>query len=38
MGKCALQKKERAKTEKKRKFYHKGSRDDGDADGEVYRL
>lgn len=26
------------KTEKKRKFYHKGSRDDGDADDELCRL
>ncbi len=36
--KVRITKKEREKTEKKRKFYHKGSRDDGDADDELYRL
>ena len=31
-------KKNEKKTEKKRKIYHKGSRDEGDADSELYRL
>ena len=38
LWKVRVRKKVRERTERKRKSYHKGSRDDGDGDGDVDRL